>query len=233
MGWWVRLVPFSGDLRIGTAFSYSNKMSFTCEGLETNQPNPPTHQRDLEWLRRTAEATVWSAATHTTRMQRCSAMSLAQDRRSVFLHPFPLITDAITDRVDQAAESPWSMGAAQGCMAGRVGEAVAMEMQTAILLHLADTHGSWPFKVNKSGRKQWLHVKFCSAVVWFCHAAKRMRDDYRATCEGKPTLDGYRVYLRRECLRDINRDPSLLVWFDDLTADAWTRRRWAPSKSGG
>jgi hypothetical protein len=105
-------------------------------------------------------------------------------------------------------------------------------LQTAILLHLSDTLGKWFFKINKSGRKQWLDVEFCPAAVWFYHAAKRMRDDYRATCEGKPTLDGYREYLRRECLRDIDRDPGLLVWFDDLTADAWNRRRWAPNKSG-
>jgi hypothetical protein len=86
--------------------------------------------------------------------------------------------------------------------------------------------------INKCGRKQWLAVEFCLAAVWVFHAARRMRDDYRATCEGKPTLDGYRAYLRRECQRDIARDPGLLVWFDDLTADAWTRRRWTPSMSG-
>jgi hypothetical protein len=104
-------------------------------------------------------------------------------------------------------------------------------LQAAFLLHLSDTHATWPFKINKSGRKQWLDVKFCPAAVWINHAAKPMRNDYRATCEGKPTLDGYRAYLRRECLRDIDRDPSLLVWFNDLTADAWTRRRWGPSES--
>jgi hypothetical protein len=65
-------------------------------------------------------------------------------------------------------------------------------MQTAILLHLSDTRGVWPFKINKSGRKEWLQVQFCPAAVWVYHGAKRMRDDYRATCESKPTLDGYR-----------------------------------------
>jgi hypothetical protein len=106
-----------------------------------------------------------------------------------------------------------------------------MSLQTAILLHLSDTHGKWSFKINKSGRKQRVDVEFCPAVVWVYHAAKGTRDDYRATCEGKPTLDGYRAYLRRECRRDINRDPGLLEWFDDLTADAGNRRRWAPSES--
>jgi hypothetical protein len=103
--------------------------------------------------------------------------------------------------------------------------------QIAILLHLADTRGKWGFKINKGGRRRWLQVEFCPAAVWFSHAAKPMRDDYRATCEGKPTLDGYRAYLRRECQRDINRDPGLLPWFDDFTADAWTRRRWSPNDS--
>jgi hypothetical protein len=106
-----------------------------------------------------------------------------------------------------------------------------MSFQTVMLLHLSDTHGTWHFKINKAGRKQWLQIEFCPTAVWVFHAARRTRDDYRATCEGKPTLDGYRAYLRRECLRDINRDPGLLAWFDDLTADAWTRRRWGPSES--
>jgi hypothetical protein len=106
-------------------------------------------------------------------------------------------------------------------------------MQAAILLHLSDTHGTWPLKINKAGRKQWLQIEFCPAAVWVYHAAKRMRNDYRATCADKPTLDGYRAYLRRECWRDINRDPGLLAWFDDLTADAWARRRWASRTSGG
>jgi hypothetical protein len=106
-------------------------------------------------------------------------------------------------------------------------------LRTATLLHLSDTHGKWPIKINKSGRKQWLDVEFCLAAVWINYAAKRMRDDYRATCKGKPTLHGYRDYLRRECQRDIDRDPGLLVWFDDITADAWTKRRWAPGESGG
>lgn len=108
-----------------------------------------------------------------------------------------------------------------------------MDLNSAILLHLSDTRGTWPCKINKSGRKQRLNIEFCPAAVWFYHGAKRMRDDYRSTCEGTPALEGYRAYLRRECLRDIARDPGLLGWFDDFTADTWTRRKWAPSKSGG
>jgi hypothetical protein len=104
-------------------------------------------------------------------------------------------------------------------------------MQTAFLLHLSDRRAMWSFKINKSGRKEWLQLELCPAAVWINQAAKLMRNDYRSTCEGKPTLDGYRAYLRRECRRDINRDPGLLAWFDDLTADAWTRRRWAASDS--
>jgi hypothetical protein len=40
-----------------------------------------------------------------------------------------------------------------------------MQMQTALLLHLSDTRGRRPFKINKSGRKQWLEIEFCLAVV--------------------------------------------------------------------
>jgi hypothetical protein len=105
-------------------------------------------------------------------------------------------------------------------------------VQTTIILYLLDTRGTWPITINKAGHKQTLRVEFCPAAVWFHHGAKRMRTDHRATCD-QPTLDGYRVYLKRECLRDINRDPSALVWFDDLTAVAWTKRRWARSRGGG
>jgi hypothetical protein len=104
-------------------------------------------------------------------------------------------------------------------------------LQTAVMLHVFDTRGTWDFKINKNGRKVWLSIPYGPAIMWMVHAAKRMRDDYRSTCEGKPTLEGYRAYLRRECWRDIARDPGLLPWFNDLTADTWKRRRWSNSGS--
>jgi hypothetical protein len=104
------------------------------------------------------------------------------------------------------------------------------KLQGRMLLHMADEHMTWKFRVNP-GRRE-LAVPYCPAFVWFMHAACVMRNDYKAVCAGRPSLHGYRAYLRRECLRDINHDPGLLPWFEDFTADTWKRRTWG-GYSGG